>query len=481
MRRAKIVCTVGPATEKPDKVLSLVQAGMDVARINRSHGEQSEHEAVVRNVREAAEQTGRNVAVLVDLQGPKIRLETFLDGPVELKAGQTFTITADDVEGTAEIVGTTHKGLSNDVRPGEAVLIDDGKVGLRVTKIDGPRVVTVVEVPGVVSDHKGINLPGAAVSVPSLSDKDEDDLRWALRIGVDLIALSFVREAGDIEGVHRIMRDENRFIPVIAKIEKPLAVTNLRDIVDAFDGCMVARGDLGVELPLEQVPLVQKSIIELCRRQAKPVIVATQMLESMTDNPRPTRAEVSDVANAILDGTDAVMLSGETSVGEFPTTTVATMSRIVEYTERHGRDRLDPLGRTPHSSSGAITHAAAEIGLVLGAKYVATFTQTGDSARRMSRLRHSIPLLAFTPAPSTRAQLALSWGTETMLVPDSNNSDEMVNFVDQRLREDGLADEGDVVVVVSGAPPGIAGTTNNIRVHTLGDSVETAEAHHSDM
>lgn len=443
---------------------------MDVARINRSHGDQDIHAAVIRNVRAAAQQTGRNVAVLVDLQGPKIRLGSFANGKEMLEIGDVFTITVEDgVVGTKEIAGTTHKGLANDVKPGDQILVDDGKVGLRVTAVDGPRVVTVCEVPGFISDHKGLNLPGAAVSVPAMSEKDESDLRWGLAQHADFIALSFVRSAKDVERVHEIMREEGRRVPVLAKVEKPQAVENLAEIIDAFDGVMVARGDLGVELPLEQVPLVQKRLIEMARRNAKPVIVATQMLESMTDNPRPTRAEVSDVANAILDGADAVMLSGETSVGAFPALTVQTMARIVEFTETNGRDRIAPLGSIPHTPGGAITHAAAELGNVLGVKYLATFTQTGDSARRMSRLRTEIPLLAFTPDPDIRAQLALSWGTETQLVGEVSHTDEMVQLVDNSLRETGQAQAGDNVIVVSGAPPGVPGSTNDIRLHRIGD------------
>ncbi|MDO5495746.1 MAG: pyruvate kinase, partial [bacterium] len=333
MRRAKIVCTIGPATESPEQIRALVDAGMDVARINASHGKHEGHEAVYQNVRTASRETGRAVAILLDLQGPKIRLGTFKDGPIILNEGDIFTITAEDVEGTQEMASTTFKGLPGDCKPGDPLLIDDGKVMVRVVEVDGPRVITRVEVPGPVSNNKGINLPGVAVSVPALSEKDKDDLRWGLRLGVDAIALSFVRNATDVNDVHEIMADEGRFVPVIAKIEKPQAVDNLQEIVDAFDGIMVARGDLGVELPLEQVPLVQKRAIDLARRFAKPVIVATQVLESMITNPRPTRAEASDCANAILDGADAVMLSGETSVGAWPLEAVGTMARIIETTE----------------------------------------------------------------------------------------------------------------------------------------------------
>src|SRR5690625_2257915 len=469
MRRAKIVCTIGPATESLENVQALVDAGMDVARLNRSHGDHKVHEEVYRNVRTAAEASGRAVAVLVDLQGPKIRLGRFVNGEEMLVEGDVFTITTDDVEGTKEICSTTYEGLPGDARVGDRLLIDDGRVAVRVTAVEGPNVVTRVEVAGPVSNNKGINLPGVAVSVPALSEKDEEDLRWALKIGADMIALSFVRNASDMEDVKKIMREEGRSVPVIAKVEKPQAVDNLAEIVDAFDGVMVARGDLGVELPLEQVPLVQKRAIELCRRNAKPVIVATQMLESMISSPTPTRAETSDVANAVLDGADAVMLSGETSVGDFPIETVRTMARIVENTEEHGSERIAPLGSTPHTRGGAITRAAAEVGDVLGVKYLVTFTQTGDSAKRMSRLRSHIPLLAFTPESKVRRELALSWGIQTYDVPMVEHSDEMARQVDQTLQANKLADAGDVVVIVSGAPPGTPGSTNSLRVHRIGE------------
>jgi pyruvate kinase len=477
MRRAKIVCTIGPATESIEQIQALVDAGMDVARLNRSHGDTDVHERVYKNVRAASKASGRSVAVLVDLQGPKIRLGRFVDEKVELSVGDIFTITTEDVPGTKELASTTHKGLPNDARVGDPILIDDGRVQVRIIEVDGPRVITRVEVPGPISNNKGLNLPGVAVSVPAMSDKDESDLRWALRIGADIIALSFVRNAADYDDVRRIMEEEGRVLPVIAKIEKPQAVENLVEIIDAFDGIMVARGDLGVELPLEQVPLVQKRAVELARRSAKPVIVATQVLESMITAPRPTRAEVSDCANAVLDGADAVMLSGETSVGDYPIECVRTMARIIENTEELGRERMAPLGSTPHTRGGAITRAAAEIGETLGVKYLVTFTQTGDSARRMSRLRSGIPLLAFTPITSVRSVLSLSWGVQSYEVPSVENTDTMVTQVDATLRANGLAEEGDLVVIVSGAPVGQAGTTNSILVHKIGDELDASARH----
>jgi len=468
MRNAKIVCTIGPATASLENMRQLVRAGMDVARINRSHGSAAEHEEVYRNVRQAAEEAGRNVAVLVDLQGPKIRLEKFADGPHDLAVGDVFTITTRDVEGTKDICGTTFKGLPGDCNVGDTLLIDDGKVRLEVTAVTETDVVTKVVVPGPVSNNKGINLPGVAVSVPALSEKDKDDLRWGIRIGADFIALSFVRSAADYEDVARIMTEEGRTVPVIAKVEKPQAVDNLEEIVDAFDGVMVARGDLGVELPLEDVPLVQKRAIELCRANAKPVIVATQVLESMTHSPVPTRAETSDCANAILDGTDAVMLSGETSVGEFPFITVETMARIIRNTEEKGFTRIAPFLTTPKTRGGAITHAAADVAEVLDVKYIVTFTQSGDSAVRMSRLRPETPMIAFTPDAHTQKRLALSWGVNAELVDPVDSTDEMVSLVDTYLKESGRAVDGDYVIVVSGTPVGIPGTTNSFFVHKVG-------------
>jgi len=468
MRNAKIVCTIGPATSSLENMRKLVAAGMDVARINRSHGSAAEHEAVYANVRQAAAEAGRNVAVLVDLQGPKIRLEKFAAGPHDLAVGDVFTITTRDVVGTKDICGTTFKGLPGDCHIGDSLLIDDGKVRLEVTGVTDTDVVTTVVVPGPVSNNKGINLPGVAVSVPALSEKDEDDLRWGLAIGADFIALSFVRSAEDYEDVARIMAEEGRVVPVIAKVEKPQAVDNLEEIVDAFDGVMVARGDLGVELPLEDVPLVQKRAIELCRASAKPVIVATQVLESMTHSPVPTRAETSDCANAILDGTDAVMLSGETSVGDFPFITVETMARIIRNTEEKGFTRIAPFLTTPKTRGGAITHAAAEVAEVLDVKYIVTFTQSGDSALRMSRLRPKTPMIAFTPDAHTQKRLALSWGVNAELVDHVESTDEMVNLVDKFLKDSGRVVDGDYVVVVSGTPVGVPGTTNSFFVHKVG-------------
>jgi pyruvate kinase len=471
MRRAKIVCTLGPVSDSPEQIRALIDAGMNVARLNLSHGSHEDHEVRLRRVREASQDAGCAVAIMADLQGPKIRLGRFADGPHDLELGDTFTITTDELLGTALLSSTTYEGLPGDVKVGDQILIDDGRVGVEVTAIDGPRVVTTVIQPGEVSNNKGLNLPGVAVSVPALSEKDIEDLRWALRQGVDWIALSFVRNASDIDGVHAVMEEEGIRVPVIAKIEKPQAVDHLEEIVATFDGIMVARGDLGVELPLEDVPLVQKRCIVLAREYAKPVIVATQMLDSMINSPRPTRAEASDCANAILDGADALMLSGETSVGLFPVESVQTMSRIIAKTEEEALASVQPLRRAPSTKGGAITKAAADVGAIVGAKYLVAFTQSGDSARRMSRLRSPIPLLAMTPLPETFRRMALSWGVEPVLVTMTSHTDEMVKQVDAALMETGRARRGDLVMIVAGSPPGIPGSTNAMRVHQIGDAV----------
>lgn len=469
MRRAKIVCTLGPATGTQEKVTELVNAGMNVARINASHGSHEEHEERIRYVRRAAEETGQAVAVLVDLQGPKIRLGRFADGPVELAKGDIFTITTEDVPGDKDLVSTTFKGLPGDCKPGDRILIDDGKVAVTVESVDGPRVRTRVEVGGVVSNNKGVNLPGVAVSVPALSEKDKVDLEWALRFGCDMVALSFVRSPKDIEDVHEVMDRVGRYVPVIAKIEKPQAVDVLEELIKVFDGFMVARGDLGVELPLEEVPIVQKRAINIARRKSKPVIVATQVLESMILNPRPTRAEASDCANAILDGADAVMLSGETSVGQYPIECVETMASIIEFTEEHGLDRMPQIGNLHRTRNGVITRSAADIGEALGVKYLAVFTTSGVTARRMARLRTRIPLLVFTPLSDIRNQLALMWGVQTYIVPEVEHTDDMVNQVDHFLRTMNMAVDGDRIVIVSGMPPGVTGSTNTIRIHKMGE------------
>ena len=476
MRRAKIVCTLGPAVESIEKITELIDAGMNMARLNLSHGSHDEHQKRLDLVRAAAKKANKAIAILVDLQGPKIRLGKFSSGPHELSRGDTFTITTDDIAGTKDKVSTTYKGLPGDCKAGDAIMIDDGKVSVQVVQVKGNDVITKVIQPGMVSNNKGINLPGVAVSLPALSEKDIADLRWGLKAGVDFIALSFVRNAADIKDIHKIMAEVGVKVPVIAKIEKPQAVENLQEIVDAFDGIMVARGDLGVELPIEDVPMVQKRCITMARESAKPVIVATQMLDSMISNSQPTRAEATDCANAVLDGADALMLSGETSVGDFPIDAVKVMARIIERTEEVALDQIPPLKHSPATKAGAITKAATEVGLTVGAKYLVAFTQSGDSARRMSRLRSPIPMLALTPEIGTYNRLALSWGVESLLTASVNHTDEMVMQVDTILIESKRVKIGDLVLIVAGSPPGIPGSINAMRVHKIGDAVSGVAA-----
>ena len=467
-RRTKIVCTLGPAVASKDAILGLVRDGMDVARLNFSHGDYPDHEQNYRWVREATDETGHAVGILADLQGPKIRLGRFEgDGKTYWETGETVRITVDDVEGTHDRVSTTYKQLAQDAKPGDRLLVDDGKVGLVCTEVDGNDVVCRVTEGGPVSNNKGVSLPGMDISVPALSEKDKEDLRFALKLGVDIIALSFVRSPSDVDLVHEIMDEVGRRVPVVAKLEKPEAVDALESIILAFDAVMVARGDLGVEIPLEQVPAVQKRVIQIARENAKPVIVATQMLDSMIENSRPTRAEASDVANAVLDGADAVMLSGETSVGVDPHNVVRTMSRIVRSAETMGN--VPPLNHIPRTKRGVVSYSANDIARRLNARAIVTFTTSGDTARRVARLHPDLPLLVFTPVQQVRSQLAMTWGAETFLCDEVNSTDEMVKVVDKQLLAMDQYHEGDTMVVVAGTPPGVAGTTNTILVHQLGE------------
>ncbi|HJT93085.1 MAG TPA: pyruvate kinase [Mycobacterium sp.] len=467
-RRAKIVCTLGPATSSEEAIVALLDAGMNVARLNFSHGDHTDHEVVYHRLRDAAKRSGQALAIMADLQGPKIRLGRFSHGPHEWNTGDAVTITVEDIVGTKDRVSTTYKGLARDARPGDRLLIDDGKVGLVVNEVDGINVRCTVAEGGPVSNNKGISLPGMNVSVPPLSEKDIADLKYALQLGVDVIALSFVRSPTDVDLVHAVMDEvgaERR--PVIAKLEKPEILENLEAIVRAFDGIMVARGDLGVELPLEQVPLVQKQAVQVARENARPVIVATQMLDSMIEHSRPTRAEASDVANAILDGADAVMLSGETSVGKFPIIAVRTMARIIEAVESESVS-APPLTHTPRTRGGVLSFAARDVGERIGAKALVAFTTTGDTVRRLARLHTLLPTLAFTPKEEVRNQLALTWGVRTFVTPQVETTDEMVAQVDQAMLNIPGYHSGDTVVIVAGAPPNTPGSTNLIRVHRLG-------------
>jgi len=472
-RRTKIVCTLGPATNTEEGITALVECGMNVARMNFSHGAHSDHHGVYEAVRAASANTGKPVGILADLQGPKIRLGKFEDngrpnGAVDWNDGEQVRITVDDVIGNHDRVSTTYAQLAQDARPGDRLLVDDGKVGLTVDHVDGNDVVCNVTEGGTVSNNKGLSMPGMNISVPALSEKDIADLEFALGLGVDLVALSFVRSPADIELVHEVMDRVGRRVPVIAKLEKPEAIDNLEAIVLAFDAIMVARGDLGVEMPLEQVPLVQKRAIQMARENAKPVIVATQMLDSMIENSRPTRAEASDVANAVLDGADAVMLSGETSVGKYPNETVRTMARIVTAVEEGTRD-VPELTHVPRTRRGIVTFAARDIAERLNAAAIITFTESGDTLRRVARLHSRVPLLAFTATESTQRQLSLSWGCEPLWVRRMKDTDGMIEQVDEVLTASGRLQRGDTVVIVAGAPASVVGSTNFVHVHRIGE------------
>ncbi|HEY5877837.1 MAG TPA: pyruvate kinase [Nakamurella sp.] len=450
--RAKIVCTLGPATSSDEAIDALLDAGMNVARMNFSHGDHADHQVVYHRLRDAAKRSGQALAIMADLQGPKIRLGRFADGPHQWNTGDSVTITVQDIIGSQDRVSTTYKGLAQDARPGDRLLIDDGKVGLVVTAVDGDDVTCSVTEGGPVSNNKGISLPGMNVTVPAMSEKDVSDLKFALSLGVDVVALSFVRSPTDVDPVRDVMDEvgaDRR--PVIAKLEKPEILDNLEAIVQAFDGIMVARGDLGVELPLEQVPLVQKRAVQVARENARPVIVATQMLDSMIEHSRPTRAEASDVANAILDGADAVMLSGETSVGKHPITAVNTMARLIEAVE--AESVAAPPHPPPRTRGGVISFAARDIAERIDAKALIAFTTTGDTVRRIARLHTALPVLAFTPREEVRNQLALTWGVRTFVTPPVETTDAMIEQVDHAMLEIPGYQPGDTVVIVAGAPP----------------------------
>jgi pyruvate kinase len=467
-RRAKIVCTLGPATATAPRLAELIDAGMDVARLNFSHSTQAEHSAVYDMVRAIAAERGRAIGVLADLQGPKIRLGRFAAGPVVWATGEQIVITAAACAGDHDRVSTTYAGLACDVRPGDRLLVNDGKIELRVLDVDTDDVHCEVIHGGPVSDNKGISLPGVAVSVPPLSEKDIEDLKFALELGVDMVAMSFVRAPEEVKLAHAVMDEMGKRVPVMVKLEKPEAVSDLPAIVDAFDGLMVARGDLGVEMPLEQVPLVQKRAISLCRQAAKPVIVATHMLDSMVADLRPTRAEVSDVANAVFDGADAVMLSAETSVGAYPAHTVETMGRIVATAEGALRQRKAPEAALREdedaSVSDAVAAAACELGRRIGAVALCCFTRSGDTAMRLARQRSPLPLIAFAHNESVRARLAFSWGIESAVLAPSGTEETMPAEVSRGLSALGISHPGSLVVVVSGSRSGVAGYTDRMRV-----------------
>jgi pyruvate kinase len=468
MPNTKIVATLGPATDAPGVLRQLLAAGVDVFRLNASHGVQDDHARRIEAVRQHAREANVQAGILLDLQGPKIRLGTFEGGTATLQKDATFIITTETVVGSPERASTGYARFANDVEPGDRILLADGSVELMAIESDGVSVQTRVVVGGTIGDHKGINLPGVKVSIPSLTEKDLSDLHFGLNAGVDMVALSFVRSPADVES----LRDRlgGRPVTIVAKIEKPEAWDNIEPILDVTDGVMVARGDLGVEISLERVPRIQKSIIRRARRKGRFVITATQMLESMIANPTPTRAEVSDVANAIYDGTDAVMLSAETSVGKYPVEAVRFMARIAAESEDSIRRKgfQDPPHEPNAQSAEILADAAHHAARDSGASAIIVFTSTGSSARLVSRYRPPVCVFAITPHDTTARQLSVNYGVTPLLAPDVSSTDEMLTLVDRVMIEGGYVGKGELVVFVAGQPVGRPGTTNLMKLHRVG-------------
>lgn len=476
MRRTKIVCTIGPASEPVEVLEKMMQAGMNVARLNFSHGTHEEHAGRVKAIRRAAAKTGKNIAILLDTKGPEIRLGYLEREPVELVPGAEVRLTTEDIRGNEKILPVTYKGLPEDVKPGDRVLIADGLIALQVKGVEGCEIRCKVENGGKLTSQKGVNVPGVRVNLPPLTERDKQDIVFGLENDFDFVAVSFVRKASDILAIRRIIEENNGYMDIIAKIENQEAVENLDDIIKVSDGIMVARGDLGVEIPPEEVPLIQKAIIERCNHTGKPVITATQMLESMVQNPRPTRAEASDVANAILDGTDAVMLSGETAAGKYPVEAVHTMARIaaraesaLEYEELF-RSKRRTISRT---ITEAISHATVTTALDLGAAAIITSTESGYTAKMVSKYRPKAAIIAVTPHKSVLRKMALVWGAEPLLVGRTEDTDSMIAAAVDVSLKSGLIKGGDLIVITAGVPVGVHGTTNLIKVQTVGDIMAT--------
>ncbi|MGB7445347.1 MAG: pyruvate kinase [Coleofasciculaceae cyanobacterium] len=472
MRKTKIVCTLGPASSDYKTIKAMVEAGMDVVRLNFSHGDHSTHLGYIRTIRQISQELNRPIAILQDLQGPKIRVGQMEDGAV-LRPGDKTTITMDDVVGTEKRFSSTYKGLAGDVKPGDPILLDDGLMKIRVEEVSGREIHCTVVYGGPLKSNKGINLSLSSISAPAITDKDQTDLQFGLSQNVDYVALSFVREAGDIKKIQEIVKSAGKATHVIAKVERHEAVEEMEAIVKTADAVMVARGDLGVEMLLEQVPLIQKKLIDTCHNQLKPVITATQMLESMIHNPRPTRAEVSDIANAILDGTDALMLSGETAVGKYPVEAVQTMASIAEATEARlisYPDYLDGL-LSKDTISTAVGHAACQLAQNIKAKAIICFTEHGFSTRVLSKYRQPTPVIAVTPTEVVQRRLLLYWGVRSLKLQEVNNTDAMIILAEQAALSHNLVAKGDIVVIIAGLPLAISGVTNLIKAHRIGEEV----------
>jgi pyruvate kinase len=472
MPNTKIVVTLGPATDTREKIAALIHAGVDVMRLNASHSTQEDHARRIKIIREEAAQANRHIAILLDLQGPKIRLGKFADGSCFLIKGAHFIITTETVTGNCQRASTGYADFARDVQPGNRVLINDGAVELRALEIRPSEVEFEVVTGGVISDHKGINLPGVKVSAPSLTTKDLSDLEFGLRQGIDLVALSFVRRAADVAALRKAIGDRNPRLPIIAKIEKPEGVENILEIIAEADGLMVARGDLGVEMDLERVPPIQKSIIRKARRGGKFVITATQMLESMTASPVPTRAEVSDVANAICDGSDAVMLSAETSTGKYPIEAVEYMAKIAHETEKSLRVKgFEDRHRITQNTAEVVADAAYSAAKAAGAAAMVVFTASGASARLIARYRPPVCLFAMTPDEQVARRLAVVYAVEAIVAPHVSSTDEMLGQMDGILLDRGALRKEDLVIFVAGQPVARSGTMNMMKVHRVGETI----------
>ncbi|MFD2370018.1 pyruvate kinase [Brevibacillus sp. GCM10020057] len=474
LRKAKIVCTIGPASESVETLKKLIHAGMNVARLNFSHGSHEEHAARIANIRKASEETGKPVAILLDTKGPEIRTGTLATDSVELAEGNTIVLTTEEVAGTAERVSITYAELPQDVAPGDTILIDDGLIGLTVQEVRGNDIVCLIKNGGTLKSKKGVNVPGVKINLPGITEKDAQDIEFGIEQQVDFIAASFVRKASDILEIRTILERHNAHIDIIAKIENQEGVDNVDEILAVSDGIMVARGDLGVEIPAEEVPLVQKMLIKKCNELAKPVITATQMLDSMQRNPRPTRAEASDVANAIFDGTDAIMLSGETAAGKYPVESVETMDRIAVRAEQELNYREILYAQAQQKQvtiTDAISQAVSNAALDLNAAAIITATESGHTARMVSKFRPKAPIVAVTPHANVIRRMALINGVYPVLGEMANTTDEMLDNSVQKALDAGFVRHGDLVVITAGVPVREVGTTNLMKIHLIGDVI----------
>jgi len=470
MRRTKIVCTIGPASESIDKLCQLIENGMNVARLNFSHGNQKEHGQRIKSIREAVKITNKPVAIMLDTKGPEIRTGILEVGKITLKTGDEITLTTEDIKGNKERISVNYLGLPEDVKADTRILLDDGLIALKVLEVQGTEIYCEVLNGGELSDRKGVNVPGIHINLPSITEKDISDIKFGIEQGVDFIAASFIRNAGDVLAIRKILEESRAAIHIISKIENQQGVKNINEILEVSDGIMVARGDLGVEIPAEEVPLLQKMMIEKCNRVGKPVITATQMLDSMIRNPRPTRAEASDVANAILDGTDAIMLSGETAAGKYPVESVRTMARIAlktetaikyeEITERQDFKR--------NTTTDAISHATCTTAEGLGAAAIITATESGSTARMVSKYRPKSRVIAVTPNLAVLRKLLLVWGIEPIYAHNAEGTDTMIEQSIEASLKAGLIKNGDLIVITAGVPVGIPGTTNLLKVEVVG-------------